>query len=304
MKILVLMSTYNGEKFLREQIESVLSQDLPKDCSLGLLVRDDGSSDNTIKILDEYKNKEQLTWYSGENLKPAKSFWNLVNNCGDAEYYAFCDQDDVWNKDKICRAIEKIQDTVCLDKPVLYCSNVMVADRDLNPIRKMNQGDMVADFAHSLVYSLAPGCTFVFNNKARKELVKYSMENNYVIIHDWLAYKIVAMLGSVIYDTEPTMLYRQHGNNVIGAGQTGIKKFLSKAKRIIKSNDCVRSNSARSLLNVYENQLDDSKRELLKTVAFYKSEKKYKKDFLKSKSFSVNRNTDFFLKCLIRWEKV
>ena len=95
-KVLILLSTYNGERYIKEQIESLLKQENVK---VSILVRDDGSTDGTINILNEYQKQGKLKWYTGENLKPAKSFMNLVENAPEYEYYAFCDQDDVWLKD-------------------------------------------------------------------------------------------------------------------------------------------------------------------------------------------------------------
>ena len=304
MMITVLLSTYNGESYLREQLDSLLAQKLPDGGQLEIIVRDDGSKDKTSEILDSYQNEDKLTWYTGKNLRPAKSFWHLLQNCPQSDYYAFCDQDDVWNEDKLMRAIAAISSVEAQDKPILYCSNVNVVDEKLNFIRELTQGQAHTDFAHSLAYSLAPGCTFVFNDKAREELIKYDMENNYVIIHDWLAHKIVAMLGTVIYDKSPSMSYRQHGNNVIGASSTGFKRTLQQLKRFIGSNDCVRSNSAKSILKVYEPLLDDETIDLLKTVGYYREDRKYKKKFIKSKAFCIDSKIDFFFRWLIRLNKV
>lgn len=101
--ILVLMSTFNGEKFIREQIESILAQE---NVNIKLLVRDDGSTDKTLDILNEYKNKGKLNYYIGKNLGPQLSFMHLLQNAPYCEYYAFADQDDVWLKDKLSTAIK------------------------------------------------------------------------------------------------------------------------------------------------------------------------------------------------------
>ena len=97
------MSTYNGQKYIRQQIDSILQQ---TNVEVNLLVRDDGSKDDTIKILDEYKQEGKLTYYTGPNLGPQLSFLNLLNNCPKADYYAFADQDDYWEKDKLSTAVK------------------------------------------------------------------------------------------------------------------------------------------------------------------------------------------------------
>ena len=88
MKVIVLLSTYNGEKFLQSQLDSILAQDLCNNAEILIFVRDDGSSDNTQNILQEYKKQKNLNWYTGVNIKPAKSFWHLLNHCPDADYYS------------------------------------------------------------------------------------------------------------------------------------------------------------------------------------------------------------------------
>lgn len=303
MKACVLLSTYNGEQFLREQLDSLIAQKLPEDCELLILVRDDGSSDSTIQILEEYKEKCSLQWYKGENLKSAKSFWDLVKNSPDSDYYCFCDQDDVWFSDKVDRAIKMLQEQENQDQPLLYCSNVTVVDRDLNPIAALNKGEYRTDFASALIFSIAPGCTMVFNKAAKCALMKYDMNKEYVVIHDWLAHKIVAMLGRVIYDDIPSLSYRQHGNNVIGAPRGGkIGAFFSKVKRMFGNHALIRSEVAKSLINVYGSQLDSEKLHLLDIVANYRTNRSLKKEFLKSRQFADKKRR--YLKWLIRLNKI
>lgn len=303
-KILILMSTYNGEKFLKDQLNSLLRQIIPENYELNILIRDDGSNDSTIEILDEYKNKGNLEWYNGENLKPAKSFWDLIKKAPESDYYCFCDQDDIWMDNKIMRAINALQNENNMLQPLLYCSNVMVADSDCKPLYPLdNKIEKNTDFANSLLYSLAPGCTMVFNNAARREFIKYNMDRDFEIIHDWLAHKIVAMLGKVIYDAIPTMYYRQHGNNVIGAQNTNkLVIFFKKIKRILGKNANVRSMCAKSLLKVYGQEISEENKDILNMVAFYQSNRNLKKDFLNAKGFS--NNLPIYLKACVLINKI
>lgn len=296
MKILVLMSTFNGGKYLQEQLDSLYRQTVPID----ILVRDDGSTDGTLKILEKNARLGKLQWYTGENLKPAKSFWDMVQTAPEADYYAFCDQDDVWNKDKVERAVGKMNDVDNLNQAILYCSNVMIVDKDLNPIRVMKQGTAYTDFAHSLIYSLAPGCTMVFNDIARREMKKYDMNREFEIIHDWLAHKIVSMLGTVVYDSEPTMLYRQHGDNVIGAQHSIIRRVL----RLLSNNDCVRSKSAESILKTYEYQIDDETKQLLKMIGYYKGNKSLYRLAKKDSRFKTTPIRNLLFKFLLLRKKI
>lgn len=304
IKICVLMSTYNGEKFLREQLDSLKNQQLPEDYSLSILVRDDGSTDETINILNEYQNNGLLSWYIGKNLKPARSFWDLVKNAPESDYYCFCDQDDVWFEDKIKRAIERLF-LEEKNQPLLYCSEVTIADEKLNSrgnwfsYKKAN-----TSFPYSLLFSLSPGCTMVFNDKARNELIKYDMSNECVVMHDWLTHRIVAMLGKVVYDDNPTMYYRQHGNNVIGASEKNIiKRFIGKTKRVLGPYSNIRSDVAKSLLNVYGEQVDDKDHHTIELIANYRSDKKIKRELLKIKHLDTLK-LNVCIKVLILLNKI
>ena len=126
-KVVVLLSTYNGEKFLEEQLRSLQGQ---IGVDVTVLVRDDGSTDNTHAILDEWSKNGFLSWYTGPNLGPAKSFLDLLCNAPDADYYAFCDQDDVWHKDKVKTFLCEINAT----KKDLYFSDGILVDAEGVPM--------------------------------------------------------------------------------------------------------------------------------------------------------------------------
>ena len=226
MHIIILMSTYNGEKYLKEQIESILSQSVPVE----IVVRDDGSTDSTQQILDEYSKKGNLTWYSGNNLGPGKSFFDLVLKAPYADYYAFADQDDVWDNNKIETGIKKLAQ-LSANVPALYCSAFTPVDANLRlivcnepPKRK------ILSLGNALLENIAPGCTYIFNRKAIEAFRKYKME--YITIHDWDLYRIVMALGgNVTYDCESHILYRQHGTNAIGC-QTKMLLWASRIRKI------------------------------------------------------------------------
>jgi rhamnosyltransferase len=306
MKIIILLSTYNGEKFLKEQIDSLLNQDIDSEYELEIFVRDDGSTDNTIAILNSYKFANKLTWYQGPNKGPAKSFWELLCTAKEAGYYAFCDQDDVWFHNKLSRAIKKLQAIKNQNQPLLYCSAVTPVDKDLNELNmsKRNGIQKYTDFAHSLIYSIAPGCTFVFNNQARKVMQNYDINKNFELIHDWLAHKIVCMLGTMIYDEYPGLYYRQHGTNVIGMQPTGLVGAYKRVKRFFGSSNSVRSNIAKALSDVYIHEIPPDKKELLDIVANYKDNRNYFRCFLRDKRFKTGTINDIFMTLLIFAKKV
>ncbi len=258
MKLIVLMSTYNGEKFLREQLDSLLRQTTRPS---KILIRDDGSKDDTVCILEEYASKYPfISYYSGKNKGPALSFWDLISNCEDADYYALCDQDDVWFEDKLERAV-KMLEREDNGIPLLYCSRFTLTDRDLKPIDSdVSRLYSFSDFPHSLIYHTAPGCTFVFNDAARKKIIRYDAERKYCIIHDSIIHKIAAMFGKVILDQTPHIYYRQHGNNEIGMSADPFRVFIGRVKRFINGKiRKYRSRSARALLDVCGDEIDDER---------------------------------------------
>lgn len=218
--VVVLMSTYNGENFLKEQIDSVLAQE---GVIVSLLVRDDGSSDGTLNILDEYASKGMLKWFSGENLKPAKSFFNLMKCAPNSDYYAFCDQDDYWEKDKLVSAVEKL-DSMNSEKPLLYCSATKLVNAELRPINQKNRFPGVTDFKTAIISSNATGCTMCFNKKLLDFVNLYNPDVN--IMHDGWVHKLcLAIGGDVFYDEKSHILYRQHGKNVVGGNSSVLKKW-------------------------------------------------------------------------------
>ena len=127
--VVVLLSTYNGERFLEEQLESIVAQ---KGVKPTIIVRDDGSTDRTREILDKWQEGGRLRWYNGPNMGPARSFLNLLRDSDDADYYAFSDQDDYWLPEKLDVATSKLAPYG--DEPALYFSQTQLVDKDLKEI--------------------------------------------------------------------------------------------------------------------------------------------------------------------------
>ena len=303
MKILVLLSTYNGAKYLKEQLDSLYAQTLID--SIDFLVRDDGSSDDTQLILDEYQNAHSnFKWYQGENKRPARSFWELLTKASGYDYYAFADQDDVWNKDKIEIAINELNK---LDnkKPLLYMSDVHVVDKDLKHLAKgFVDASIPVGYAYSLSNSVCPGCTFVFNEEARKLATKFNAEE-YIDHHDWTLYKIIACFGEVIFDKTTHMDYRQHGNNVIGA-KSKFSKYWDMIFKKPKDPKFInqRLRNAQALEKYYGELMSEENRYLTHLVAHYTEDKKIKKALLKEKRFKYSTMQFMYFKYLVRINKL
>lgn len=263
----VVMSTYNGAKYIDQQIESILKQN---GCNVTLLVRDDGSIDNTREILKRYTEKEQLTWYQGENLKPARSFFDLLSKSDDADFYAFADQDDYWMTDKLESACNKIGFS---NKPTLYFSQTQLVDKYLSKIETPHINPLLTQ-GESLIYACATGCTMVFN-KALRDLLITNLPKAMPMLHDFWTYISAQAIGAkIIFDKEPHILYRQHGDNVVGLGESAAEEWKQRIKRLIM-HEQERSNNASILLDtLYEKMTPDS---LKRTKLFIDAKSSFRK---------------------------
>jgi len=266
--VAVLMSTYNGEKYLQEQIDCVLNQ---KDVKITLLIRDDGSKDGTLAMLQQYAEKyENVSWYQNTNLGPAKSFLDLVVNAPEADYYAFCDQDDYWDEDKLACAVEKLKDFPS-DKPALYYSNLRVVDQDLVFYRMAHSIPHVQKNRYSvLAEPVATGCTMVFN-KTTVQLVRRQLPE-YCSMHDAWVYMICLLLGNVVYDFDGHISYRQHGNNVIGTAlkQSIISRYWHRFVRLFDRTLQPRYKNAINFYNCYGDLLSTEDRKKVEKMVHYK----------------------------------
>ncbi|ELH6702211.1 glycosyltransferase, partial [Escherichia coli] len=180
----VLLSSYNGEKYIGEQLDSIIK--CYRDFDLHIHIRDDGSVDSTCEIIKEYISKnDSIFLYEGDNVGVIASFLWLVENVGDYDYYAFCDQDDVWEPLKLIAATTKII-KYNQDIAIGYCSSYNYVDKELNHIGRYNSQ---SDFSlnNILIENCAPGCTFVFNQSLRKLYLDINEANmaNRIVMHDW-----------------------------------------------------------------------------------------------------------------------
>ena len=278
----VLMSTYNGEKYLKEQIDSILSQE---NVEVSLLIRDDGSTDKTLSILEKIvKENTNVSYYIGKNIGAAKSFIDLVNQSKEADYYAFADQDDVWNSKKIISAIEKIENDTNI--PSLYISALEVVDEELNTIEiKKVSGNLC--FEGEMAKNFATGCTMVFNKKLCNAIKTYNP--SYIIMHDsWITRVCYAIGGNVVVDENTYIKYRQHGNNVVGYKDEGFRKLKKQLKIAFIDKISMRVNIAKELKSGYEELLTDNTKELVNNLINYQTNWKAKKWLLENKKFRTN----------------
>lgn len=213
-KVQILMSTYNGEEYIREQLESILAQSYP---DVDILIRDDGSSDDTFVILKEYEETHSnIRAYQGENIGVNKSFFELLKKSNpEAVYIGFCDQDDYWLPEKIERAVEKLE---TLQGPALYFGAKTLVDENLEPFEHQQDTHLKPGFGNAVVESICSGCTSLMN-RALVDIIKDRLPED-VIHHDWWCYLVASYLGEIYYDEESYIYYRQHSGNEVGASGT------------------------------------------------------------------------------------
>lgn len=230
MAIQVLLSTYNGEKYISDQIESIMAQTY-KDISL--LIRDDGSEDNTISYLEKYAMKYQgkVQFFTGTNIGVKESFFELLRRADSTySYYSFCDQDDVWMDNKILTAISLL-DKEKENQPLLYFTPTYLVDDNLRKLRVWPELPHVQpSFYNALAENIVVGTTAIFNNFAREMLLRRKIDPQQIVMHDWWTYLCVSAFGKVIYHDKPSVLYRQHEENLIGGNRNRLELLQKKWK--------------------------------------------------------------------------
>lgn len=277
----VLLSSYNGEKYLNQQIDSILNQ---VGVNVKLLVRDDGSKDSTIEILKEYKDIEVIR---GNNQGVIGSFLTLIELSSDADYYAFADQDDVWDADKFEIAIKKLEEYPNI--PAIYSGNTRLVDGELNFVKNETL-DPKTSLGSAIVKNYVTGCTTVFNKILMENLKKYRPQN--IPGHDWWVNLVCLALGGVsIYDVKPHMSYRQHGNNVVGGNATFWKKWMFRLKKFNKPYH--RNNMAKQILDNYD--IKGINKEILQSIAVGNANR------MRSNVFTTGNKVDDILFNLCLW---
>jgi glycosyltransferase involved in cell wall biosynthesis len=244
MKIAILLSTFNGEKFLETQIISLINQ---KNNDWHLYIRDDGSLDKTVEIVKRFciKHPSLISFIEDSlgNIGSAASFMALLSTV-DADYYMFCDQDDFWLENKIQVSLDRLvyMEMVNPGKPCLVFTDLTLVNDKLELLHrsmweysKINP-ENAKDFYKNICRSSVTGCTIMMNNHLKKRVLPYPMV---ALMHDWWVSLNACHYGKVDYISEPTMLYRQHEKNVLGAEIRERNHYLKKVlfiKETIKGN--------------------------------------------------------------------
>lgn len=244
MKIQILMSAYNGSQYIKTQMDSIAAQEFhghpalpcvsqhgshfvqkqgcPQDTAhIALLVRDDGSTDGTPKILESYCSRfPWISYYKGANIGVQRSFLDLIHRADPhADYYAFADQDDEWLPQKLEHAVQCLQGMALPpETPQLYCSAKQIVDQNLDPLpAAIGQQVRRTSFGNALVQNICTGCTAVFNKALFSMIKRHPIRNPQdMVMHDWWLYLAASCFGHVFYDQNTYIRYRQHGANAFG----------------------------------------------------------------------------------------
>lgn len=273
-RVQVLLSTYNGEKYIREQLDSILAQ---KDVEVSLLIRDDGSTDSTIDIINDYCSRNSdIKFVKGSNIGACKSFFELFKGADmNHDYYALSDQDDYWYEDKLSVACNKLANIDNKEnKPLLYCCEADITDENLNASNK-NKATKNSDsssfptkkagFGNALIENIARGGSVVFNPTLLGMVRIDAPADCYM--HDWWLYLLATCFGKALHDNKAYYKYRQHKDNVLGASTSRlgiIKRRFAQSK----TNKGHVSKQAIAFGKLYE--LPDKRKKQLDIIAGYR----------------------------------
>lgn len=264
MTIAVLMSTYNGGKYLDEQLASLAHQTVAD--AMTVYIRDDGSKDSTFDIIDRWKEKLSIHFQKAENVGPARSFWELFTDRSiQADYYAFCDQDDIWDADKLETAVAQLRGDCHM-----YCCNCRIVDAQGKLLQSaMKDAAPQMDIPRVFVTGFIQGCAMVFTNALREYILSKNI--SCIPMHDVMLMLYGPAYGKVCWDNTPRFSYRVHENNVT------VKSQKSALKKLHSTWRNWRSSSRNSMSTVAEEMLrnglplSEKDREYLSRMSTYRS---------------------------------
>jgi len=301
MMITILMATFNGEKYIDEQIQSILSQSVD---NWKLIIQDDCSTDSTVRIIQKYlvKYPDKITIVQRQSpSRSAKTNFISMLEMAKSDYVMTCDQDDIWLPNKVELTLKKMRDMECeygKDIPLLVHTDLKVVNENLEVVaesmfRYQNLDSRRISFNNLLVQNIVTGCTMMFNRPLLNLADNVPDES---IMHDWWFALVAAAFGKIGFVKEPTILYRQHRSNEIGAKD--VRSFLYNLKRSLdKEGNRValqcRYNQAAAFLGLFEKELTD---ECLRYLKAYISIPNY----MKIKRIKIIWDYDFWMTGFVR----
>lgn len=270
-KINVLMSTYNGEKYLREQVESIMAQE---NVHTILTVRDDGSTDGTIRLVKELMREypDRIRLCRGNNVGYKRSFTKLLDYAEPADFYAFSDQDDVWMSEKLDKAVEMIVSSGEAEGVVLYASSDIVTDEELNQTGYHDVSDMPVSIESFYSRARIAGCTYVFTPKCRELSARFNhirFREGAVPDHDFIVGTVALSCGQLLIDGNAYIYHRRMRSSATSGGN-GIIQRIKVESELVFGRNGVQSSVARASLELLKGDLDPEAEEFLTQVAEYK----------------------------------
>lgn len=270
MLIEILMSTYNGEKYIKQQIDSIMQQ---KAVDVHISIRDDGSTDNSVEciknMMELYPGK--ITLFEGENIGYRRSFLMLLKLGIDADYYGFADQDDYWKSDKLYRAIECLKSIK--DDIKLYASSLEIVDTNMDSIGENNISRMPKTLESYFTRSRLAGCTFVFSKACKCLAQKFSdieYPDEMMPDHDFVVGTCAFACGNVYLDDRKEICHIRHEGSVTSGGN-GIKKRIQTEWKLIFRRKNVRSTMAKEMIVECSNELSENAKKFFDTVVDYQT---------------------------------
>lgn len=260
----IIMSTYNGMRYVAAQIDSIRAQTVS---DWRLIVRDDGSRDDTVAILSAYAARDQrIAIVRGANIGVIESFFELLAMVGpEAPYVVLSDQDDIWHPTKLAVHASILADgpSADADVPIMNYSALRLVDEAGAPLPGQYAGFSTPVFASLLVENKVPGCTMAINQCARRLIVENLPAFDRLVMHDWWITTVISAFGKIVASTDVLVDYRQHGANVVGI-KTGMAGQMQRARRVMQGRGGSRLLSQISeLMRVFENRLSITKRQAI-----------------------------------------
>ncbi|MDV7106001.1 glycosyltransferase family 2 protein [Vibrio sp. TH_r3] len=275
MKVDVLLGSYNGEGYIREQIDSILGQSFK---NISLLIRDDGSTDETVNIIREYSSKDSRVKIIEDNKMSkgvGENFKSLLLN-SNSDYVLFSDQDDIWFPEKVETLVNFAEENFNENLPSIVYSSGLIVDSKLNETGNITDKKLSISSIGDMLISNGgvQGCAILMN-KALSNSLKESSDKFFWHMHDQVATLFAASFGSIFYLPKPLFLYRQHGSNVKGYHR---KDFTSLFKKSLNIDFIVENKSFQLFVdfyNFYESKLTHKQAKLINSFINLKGKRKF-----------------------------
>ena len=264
--ITIIMAVYNGQEYIREQLESLKDQTYTE---WRLVIRDDRSSDKTAEIVKKFSDEVEQEVIFKVNEKPSGSAKNnfalLINDAKESDYVMFCDQDDIWKKDKIEITFNKMkqaEERYGRDFPLLVHGDVEVIDENGNinadSMFEMSHINADSKLPQILIQNHVTGCTMMCNKKLIAGISEYA-SSEYIIMHDYLAALYASVFGKIEVIKKPLLSYRQHSGNSVGAKNNNnpvyLLKRLANGRKSYKEAMETSRNQVKFFVEIYREEL-------------------------------------------------